>query len=154
MFLRFLLPCRYRQAIHVIQQYTCQSSCLYLNKDRNKSSSNSHHTFMHSYIYRVSGNRKKQPKWPAIGGRSWGSWSVLWVGVSVGVGMSQNYANAVWLLKYVNVVRSSRTLCSSSASPFSFCTLQHNSRHFSFLICHFSFVAFLSPSHCLLVWCF
>lgn len=151
MFLRFLLPCRY-QAIHVIQQYTCQHHVSISTKI--STNSNSHHTFMNSYIYRVSGNRKKQPKWPAIGGRSWGSWSVLWVGVSVGVGMSQNYANAVWLLKYVNVVRSSRTLCTSSASPFSFCTLQHNSRHFSFLICHFSFVAFLSPSLCLLVWCF
>lgn len=152
MFLRFLLPCRYRQAIHVIQQYTCQSSCLYLNKDLDKLQLTSHiHEFIHLQGIR---KQKKATKMASYWGRSWGSWSVLWVGVSVGVGMSQNYANAVWLLKYVNVVRSSRTLCTSSASPFSFCTLQHNSRHFSFLICHFSFVAFLSPSHCLLVWCF
>lgn len=78
-------------------------------------------------------------------GRSWGSWSVLRVGVCVGVGMSQNYANAVCLLKYVNVVRSSLTLCSSSVSPSSgllslsaLCSTILVISHLSFLVCRIS----------------
>lgn len=121
-----------------------------LTKISPKSSSNSHHTL--PSIYRVSGNRKKETKMASYWGRSWGSWSVLRVGVCVGVGMSQNYANAVWLLKYVNVVRSSLTLCSSSFAPSSFACLLflHFAAQFSsFLICHFSFVASLSLSVCL-----
>lgn len=67
------------------------------------------------------------------------------MGVCVGVGMSQNYANAVCLLKYVNVVRSSLTLCSSSVSPSSgllslsaLCSTILVISHLSFLVCRIS----------------
>lgn len=131
-----------------------------ISQQRSRQKANSTH-ITHSCIHPFTGyqeNRKKQPKWAAIGGRSWGSWSILWVGVSVGVDMSQNYANAVWLLKYVNVVRSSLTLCSSSSSPSpcqpalsALCSTILVISHFSFVISRLShFSLFL----CLLVWCF
>lgn len=101
---------------------------------------------------------KKETKMASYWGRSWGSWSVLPVGVCVGVGMSQNYANAVWLLKYVNVVRSSLTLCSSPCSPSSglpslsaLCSTILVISHLSFLVCRISFSLSLSLFACLML---